>query len=100
MDSDMRRRRVRHQTAPYRAKAFPAWSLVISSKTGVEWNSSDSRFTQKGNTLYAFQMRWPEDHRAVIRTLSPTDQVQSVRLLGVGEVPFEQPYGALIVSLP
>jgi len=66
----------------------------------VDWNASDFRFTQNGNTLYAFQMRWPEDHRAFIRTLTPADQVKSVRLLGVGEVPFEQSYGALIVSLP
>lgn len=66
----------------------------------LDWNFGDFRFTQKGNTLYAFQMRWPEDHRAVIRTLTPADKVESVRLLGVGEVPFEQPYGALIVSLP
>ncbi|WP_433754371.1 alpha-L-fucosidase C-terminal domain-containing protein [Paenibacillus amylolyticus] len=76
-------------------KAYTAQGLsrvVIDHFTEdrVAWNASDFRFTQKGNTLYAFQMRWPEDHRAVIRSLTPADQVKSVRLLGAGEVPFER----------
>ena len=89
-------------TSPFRVSGEGRSRVVIDHFTEdrVDWNADDFRFTQKGNTLYAFQMRWPEDHRAVIRTLTPADQVKSVRLLGVGEVPFEQSYGALIVSLP
>ena len=66
----------------------------------VNWTSSDFRFTTKGKTLYAFQMRWPEDNRAVIKSLTPAEKVKNVRLLGVGNVPFEQPYGTLVVKLP
>jgi len=66
----------------------------------VNWTSSDFRFTTKGNTVYAFQMRWPDDNRAVIKSLTPADKVKTVRLLGVGSVPFEQPYGTLVVNLP
>jgi alpha-L-fucosidase len=89
-------------TRPFRVSGEGHSRVVIDhfKEDRVEWNSGDFRFTQKGNTVYAFQMRWPEDHRAVIRTLTPADKVESVQLLGVGEVPFEQPYGALIVSLP
>jgi alpha-L-fucosidase len=89
-------------TRPFRVSGEGHSRVIIDhfKEDRVEWNSSDFRFTRKGNTLYAFQMRWPEDGRAVIRTLTPEDQVASVRLLGAGEVPFEQPYGALIVSLP
>jgi alpha-L-fucosidase len=91
-----------YETRPFRVSGEGHSRVVIDhfKEDRVEWNASDFRFTQKGNTLYAFQMRWPEDHRAVIRTLTPEDKVESVRLLGVGEVPFEQSYGALIVSLP
>ncbi|MGF7036288.1 alpha-L-fucosidase [Paenibacillus mucilaginosus] len=89
-------------TRPFRVSGEGLSRVVIDHFTEdrVDWNAGDFRFTQKGNMLYAFQMRWPEDHRAVIRTLTPADQVKSVRLLGVSEVPFEQSYGALIVSLP
>ena len=66
----------------------------------VAWTSSDYRFTTKGKTIYAFQMRWPVDNRAVIKSLEPSEKVRSVRLLGYGQVPFEQPYGTLVVSLP
>lgn len=57
-------------------------------------------FHAKGNTVYAFQMRAPSDGLAVIRSLTPQHKVKKVRLLGVGDVPFQQAYGALIVSLP
>jgi len=89
-------------TRPFRVSGEGHSRVVIDhfKEDRVDWNAADFRFTRKGNTLYAFQMRWPEDHRAVIRTLTPADRVESVRLLGVGEVPFEQPYGALVISLP
>jgi alpha-L-fucosidase len=66
----------------------------------VNWTSSDFRFTTKGNTIYAFQMRWPDDNRTVIKSLTPADKVKTVRLLGVGNISFEQPYGTLVVKLP
>ncbi|WP_314000162.1 alpha-L-fucosidase [uncultured Paenibacillus sp.] len=89
-------------TRPFRVSGEGHSRVVIDhfKEDQVDWNATDFRFTQKGNTLYAFQMRWPEDNRAVIRSLTPADKVKSVRLLGAGDVAFDQPYGALVVSLP
>lgn len=67
----------------------------------VAWTSADFRFTQKGNTVYAFQMHWPDDHRAIIRSLPADRSVQSVRLLGSNErLPFTYAHGILIAALP
>jgi alpha-L-fucosidase len=66
----------------------------------VSWTSSDFRFTRRDNTLYAFQLAWPADRRAVIRSLAGHETVTGVRLLGQGPVPFEQPHGVLVVRLP
>lgn len=89
-------------TRPFRVAGEGPSKVIIEGfrEDAVEWTSSDFRFTTKGNMLYAFQMRWPEDNRAVIKSLSPAEKVKSVRLLGVGNVPFEQPYGVLVVYLP
>lgn len=89
-------------TRPFRVSGEGTSSVVIDhfKEDKVEWNSSDFRFTQKGNTVYAFQMRAPSDGLAVIRSLTPQHKVKKVRLLGVGDVPFQQAYGALVVSLP
>lgn len=66
----------------------------------TDWNSSDYRFTQKDNTLYAFIMEMPENSVPVIKSLTPQDKVSSVELLGAGPVPFAQNYGVLTVQLP
>jgi alpha-L-fucosidase len=41
-----------------------------------------------------------ENRAAVVRSLTPEDKVQEVRLLGHGPVPFTQNYGVLTVKLP
>jgi alpha-L-fucosidase len=89
-------------TRPFRAagEGYSKVHIEGFKEDAVDWTSSDFRFTTKGNTLYAFQMRWPEDNRAVIKSLTPAEKVKNVRLLGVGNVPFEQPYGTLVVKLP
>jgi alpha-L-fucosidase len=68
----------------------------------VAWSAADFRFTRKGSTIYAYQMRWPEDGRAVIRSLASgqTGHVAGVRLLGHGAVPFEQTAEGLRITLP
>lgn len=66
----------------------------------TEWNSSDFRFTKKGNTLYAFLMQAPETRVAVLKSLTPGETVKSVRLLGTGTVEFAQNFGVLTVKLP
>ena len=70
------------------------------AEDAVEWTSDDYRFTTKDDTVYAFQMRWPVDRRAVIRSLNRGDHVTSVRLLGHGELPFGQVEGVVIAQLP
>jgi len=89
-------------TRPFRVFGEGPSSVIIEGfrEDAVSWTSADFRFTQKGNTLYAFQMRWPKDNRAVISSLMPADKVKKVRLLGAGELPFEQPFGTLVIKLP
>lgn len=89
-------------TRPFRVSGEGHTCVHIEGfkEDAVSWNSSDYRFTVKDSTLYAFQMRWPENNRAVIKALSPKDKVKSVRLLGFGRIPFEQPYGTLVALLP
>lgn len=89
-------------TRPFRVMGEGPSSVRIDGFTeeAVDWTSSDFRFTRKDQTLYAFQMRWPADGRAVVRSLDATEKVTSVRLLGTGDVPFEQVHGVLVVRLP
>ncbi len=67
--------------------------------------AQDFRFTTKGGALYATAMGWPDDGVYTVRTLAAggpgvIGEVQSVRLLGHGEVPFRRTAGGLVVSLP
>ena len=89
-------------TRPWRVNAEGSSEVVINGfqESAVDWSASDYRFTMKGNTVYAFQMRAPENRVSVIKSLLPEEKVQSVRLLGFGEVPFEQAFGVLTVKLP
>jgi alpha-L-fucosidase len=50
--------------------------------------------------VYAFLMRWPTDGSALIRTFTTFDKVRSVRLLGNGDVTWEQSEDGLRVTLP
>ncbi|HAX96094.1 MAG TPA: alpha-L-fucosidase [Prolixibacteraceae bacterium] len=75
-------------------------SIEGFKETKVEWNSSDFRFTVKGEILYAFMPRVPENHVAVVKSLEEDEQVVSVKLLGGSELPFQQAFGILTVQLP
>lgn len=66
----------------------------------TEWTPSDWRFTRKGNTLYAFLMKVPENRVAVLKSLTQEEKVKSVRLLGAGDMEYSQNYGVLTVKLP
>ena len=69
----------------------------------VEWSPEDFRFTRKGDTLYAYQMRCPEGcQAAIIRSLASgkARRVAAVRLLGQGSVPFQQTGDCLTITLP
>jgi len=93
-----------HGTRPFRVSGEGPSSVRIDGfvEDAVAWTSDDYRFTTKGDVLYAFQLRWPSDGRAVIRSLHPDEHVTSVRLLGdpAVELEFTRFDGALVVRLP
>jgi alpha-L-fucosidase len=88
-------------TRPFRVFGEGPSSVIIDGFTEdrVSWTSSDYRFTRRENTVYAFQLDWPDDGRAVIRSFAG-ESVTGVRLLGHGPVPFEHAHGILVVRLP
>lgn len=89
-------------TRPFRVFGEGPSTVVIKGFTEdrVSWTSSDFRFTRRDNTIYAFQLAWPDDGRAVIRSLADHETVTGVRLLGHGSIPFEQAEGILVARLP
>lgn len=91
-----------HETQPWRCFGEGDSRVLIEGcrEDTVEWKSSDFRFTTRGNTLYAFMLRAPDDRVAVIRSLDEQERVGSVRLLGAGDCRFKQSFGTLLVHLP
>jgi alpha-L-fucosidase len=91
-----------HGTRPFRVSGEGPSQVAIEGfrEDAVAWTAQDYRFTRRDRTLYAFQMRWPADGRAVITSLDPGERVSAVRLLGGGELPFEQRAGQLTITLP
>jgi alpha-L-fucosidase len=89
-------------TSPFRIFGEGPSQVIIDHfrEEQVDWTAQDIRFTQRGNTVYAFLMRWPTDGSALIRTLTPADNAHAVRLLGHGDVRGEQTTDGLRVSLP
>jgi alpha-L-fucosidase len=89
-------------TRPFRVYGEGPTQVLIDHfrEDRVTWTAHDFRFTQRGDTLYAFQMRWPADRQALISTLTPADPVRSVRLLGAGAVAWQQTDAGLLVELP
>jgi alpha-L-fucosidase len=56
---------------------------------------------QKKGTVYATIMAWPQASEFIFRTVTPDiARVQSVRLLGYGNVSFTQGADGLKVSIP
>lgn len=67
--------------------------------------SSEIRFTQKKNVLYAIALDWPKDHTIRIKSLGKNmkdfgKRIHSVKLIGYGKVKFQQTDEALEVYLP
>ena len=89
-------------TRPWRVCSEGDSKVVIDrfKEDAVQWTSSDIRFVKKDNTVYCHMMRAPENRVAVVKSFTPEDKIKSVRLLGVGEVPFAQDFGILTVKLP
>jgi len=91
-----------HGTRPWRVYREGDSSVVIDGfkENAVVWNSSDFRFTKKGNVVYAFMMDVPENRVAVVKSFTMADKVAKVTLLGHGDVAFAQEFGVLSVKLP
>ena len=93
-------------TRPWRvAGEGPSMTLESGSykEDALAWTARDFRFTAKGDAVYAFQMEWPEDGRAIIKSLGGKCglKVSGVDLLGHdGKVKFEQQDEVLSIQLP
>jgi alpha-L-fucosidase len=67
------------------------------------WTSEDYRFTAKGDKVYAFLLKWPEDGKALIKSFgrNPGPEVVNVNLLGFdGQVKYTQDDAGLHITLP
>lgn len=70
-----------------------------------KYTAKDIRFTQKGKTLYAIVMGWPEDGKIVIKSLATDSpnyekEIKKVELLGSGKVSFTRDNSGLNIILP
>ena len=92
-------------TRPWTAAGEGSSQVVIEGfkEDAVPWTVEDFRFTAKGNQVYAFQMKWPEGGKTVIRSLAKgkVPNVALVKVLGFdGPVKFEQTSRGLALDLP
>ncbi len=91
-----------HGTRPFRIFGEGDTRVLIDGfrEDKTAFNSSDWRFTKKDSTLYAFMMRPAENGVAVIKSLTPSEAVKDVTLLGFGRLEYTQSFGTLCVKLP
>ncbi len=91
-------------TRPWTVAAEGPSTVVVDhfKEDPVGWTVEDFRFTQKGQAVYAFLMKWPEGGRTVVRSLGRTaGRVVQVEMLGVADpLPFEQDDRGLALTLP
>ena len=90
-----------YDTRPYRISGEGDTRVKIDGFTEEKtaWNSSDIRFTQKGDSVYAFMMAAPESRTAVIKSLA-AERILDVQLLGYGKVEWSQNFGIVTAKLP
>jgi alpha-L-fucosidase len=72
---------------------------------GKPFSSQDYRFTTLGGTLYAIALGWPENGRALIKSLSKgstlrPETINRIEMLGGGELSYERKEEGLEVILP
>lgn len=94
-----------YETRPWRVAAEGPSQVVLDhfKEDAVNWTIEDFRFTTKNDTVYAFQLKWPEGGKTVIRSLasSGVPRVAEVELLGHGgPLRFEQTGRGLAIDLP
>jgi alpha-L-fucosidase len=65
------------------------------------YTAQDFRFTTHNGVLYATELGWPADGKAVIHSIKPSDHVRAVTLLANGQrVQWQQQPDGLHLSLP
>jgi alpha-L-fucosidase len=77
----------------------------FNEKSQRPYTSEDIRFTQKGETVYAFALGWPANGKMTIKTLAKggaalPKPVQRVELIGAGPLTFAQDASGLTLNLP
>ena len=77
----------------------------FNEKTQRAYTVEDIRFTQKGETVYAFAFVWPTSGKLTIKTLSRGNTklpkpIQRVDLIGGGQITFAQDESGLTLNLP
>lgn len=94
-----------HGTRPWDV-AIEGPSRIVSGhfkEDRIPWTTADFRFTSKGKTVYAFQMRYPEHRQAFVRSLGVTTgrKVKSASILGCpGKIVWRQLEDGLLVEFP
>lgn len=85
-----------YDTRPYQVSGEGVTSAEAEKET--VWTPYDVRYTQKGNTVYAFLMGRPRT--AALHCLRNASAVKNVQLLGYGELAFSSDMGILTAALP
>ncbi len=89
-------------TRPYRVSGEGHSHVIIEGfrEDQVDWQEDDFRFVQKDGYIYAFIMKGDHSNTAVIKSLTPEEEVQSIEYLGIGPVNYVQHAGVLVIDLP
>lgn len=90
---------------PAQENAAALTAQGFNESGGKPFSSQDYRFTTKGNSLYAIALGWPENGKALIKSLSKgnalrPESVNRVEFLGQGDLKFQQKPEGLEVTLP
>jgi len=104
----------KHGEAIYGTRPFAAFgegppdvtsNANFNERNQRPYTSEDIRFTQKGETVYAFAFVWPGNGQLTIKTLPKGSAalpkpVQRVELIGAGPLKFAQDTTGLKLTLP
>lgn len=90
---------------PAQESAAALTAQGFNESGGKPFSELDYRFTTKGSSLYAISLGWPENGKALIKSLSKgnplrPESVYRVEFLGQGNLKFEQKEDGLEVILP
>ena len=84
------------------AGSGPAIKAQGFNESDRKYTAQDFRFMQKGDTLSAFALAWPDDGKLVVRSLATgAGKVQDVKLLGYpGKLSWQQTSQGLVATMP